>query len=454
VLLGGPPQNAVISSTAPTNPPNGLVWVEPINPIVDLFSPDTMTDASLWQWAGFGYGFPGLLISEVPEGIQADWNPAPGQAPGAGQLACAPLLAQPFVGHQMLAQMTVRVPTGSPDVRLTHAFTSSSAWVTEKDEDVTVAMNFIWTGGPLLFGPESTPAPAGGGVLVKSIHLYDLTSSPPSPMRVWDEAVQLWLPINDGLVQRAGDRMVGDLRFDTIDAASGQPTVTGLPTPVDATDAVPLGFLEAVISSLPDPGTGGGSLVVVDDIAPDSPATGLQWLDTARPDVAPFTVAVKGSSTVANAPVAGTWADAATWPTWAVNLPCNGLLVIDSTIQMRCTVASTVIAARVDMKQATDCQVIELTSQSLGIARLSDDTALDGYTTSEATQSVFVIQGIPDDGTGQIELGWSLWTSGAINTGQFVNGFSVCQFIPYGEQRIQILDLDAGSVTHFPGGTP
>jgi hypothetical protein len=242
---------AVISPQPPPNPRSGTVWVQPINPIVDLTSPDALTDDTFWSWAGFGYGYPGLSFTPEAGGMRVNWNPAPAQAPDHGQMACAPFTGNIYEGHQLLVQMTVNVPAGSPDIRLTHAFTSSSRWVTEKDQDITVSLPILWSPSMnRLIGPESA-APAGAGsVLVKDIHVYDLTTSPPSPMRVWDPNEQVWLPINDGLVQRAGDRMVGDLRFDTVDAANKQPTVTGLPTPTDDTDAVPLNFLQDALAAL------------------------------------------------------------------------------------------------------------------------------------------------------------------------------------------------------------
>ncbi|MGV0949369.1 MAG: hypothetical protein ACOYB3_01765 [Azonexus sp.] len=242
---------AVVSHNPPPSPRDGTVWVQPIDPIVDLLSPDALTEESFWSWAGFGYGYPGLSFTAEGGGMRLAWNPAPAQAPAAGQLGVAPFTGNIYDDHQLLVQMTVNVPAGSPDVRLTHAFTSSGPWITAKDQDVTVSLPILWASSmPRIIGPESTPAPAGGSVLVKDIHVYDLTVSPPSPLRVWSTTLGVWLPINDGLVQRAGDRMVGDLRFDTIDSANEQPTVTGLPTPTDSTDAVPFGFLTDSLDAL------------------------------------------------------------------------------------------------------------------------------------------------------------------------------------------------------------
>jgi len=454
VMLGGPPTYAYVGSSAPSDPPDGMLWVQPVDPIVDLASPILLTDTSVWSWAGFGYGYPGGTIAPVINGMQLDWNPTPDQNPTAGQLGCANITGETFDGHQMLAQMSVIVPAGMPDVRLTHAFTSSSAWITEKDTEATITLPFIWTPGMnKLFGPESTPAPPGGHVIVTDLHLFDLTSSPPSLMRVWSQTYGIWLPINDGLVQRAGDRMVGSLRFDTIDAETGQPTVTGLPTPVDITDAVPLGYLEGVIGALPDPGQGGVGLVIVDDTEPLDPETGLQWLDTSRPDVAAFTVAVKGSTSTATADgPSGVWTNNTTWPTWTLDIPCNGVLTVNSTILMRATDASTAIAARVNPRSWSGCEVTEITNGGYGIGRISDDTAVDNTPASAPTVSVFIITGIPDDSSGQIELGWLMWSSGSQGSGQYVYSFSMCDFVPYGNERMSVLDLNAGSVQHGFGG--
>jgi hypothetical protein len=280
-LLGGPPTYAFIGSTAPTSPKNGMIWVQPIDPIVDLFSPDVLTEPDAWAWVGFGYQWPGLSFIPEAQGMRLNWNPAPAQPGNGHQLGAAPFTGTAYANHQLLAQATVVVSLGSPDVRLAQAFTKSTDWITEKDTEVTVTMPIIWQDGMNKFiGIESQTNPGPGtSVLVKDIHLYDLTSSPPSPMRVWSEALNLWLPINDGLVQRAGDRMVGSLRFDTIDSAFGQPTVTGLPTPIDLTDAVPLGFLNDVIDNLPDPGTGTGALIVSETDPGDPGVLGAGWIN-------------------------------------------------------------------------------------------------------------------------------------------------------------------------------
>lgn len=446
-LLGGPPTYAYIGTNAPLNPPNGMIWVQPIDPIVDLFAPETITEPDAWQWAGFGYQFPGLSFVPEAQGMRLNWNPAPAQPGNGHQLGSAPFTGEAFDGHQLLAQATVVVGLGSPDVRLSQAFTASTAWITEKDVEVTVTLPILWqTGMVKNIGIESQTNPGPGtSVLVKDIHLFDLTSSPPSPMRVWSETLNLWLPINDGLVQRAGDRMVGSLRFDTIDSAFGQPTVTGLPTPFDLSDAVPYGFLIDALNSLPQPPTDPTSgLVVISDTEPVDPAVGLPWWDTSKPDVWPHTVVVSGPGGAAVPAVGnGVWAAVASWPKWQMEIPCNGLLKITSSMLVK-PPASATAASKVLYTGSDGCTVTDISRdvQSLDIGRVSVGSTVSVSDTSSVAHTLYSITDIPPGGSASIILAWFIYSS--IATGSsFRLPSAICEFIPYGDERVVFIDMEA-----------
>lgn len=436
VLLGGPPTYAFIGPDAPLDPPDGMLWVQPVNPIVDLMSPLVLTEPEVWTWAGFGYGYPGLDFVANLDGMRVGWNPAPAQNPTAGQLGCASISGETFVGHQMLAQMSVIVPAGMPNVRLTHAFTSSSDWITEKDTEATISLPFVWTAGMNKnIGPESAPAPSGGHVIVTDIHLFDLTSSPPSPMRVWSATYNLWLPINDGLVQRAGDRMVGSLRFDTVDAETGQPTVTGLPTPVDDTDAVPLGFLNAVIESLPDPGTGtgGGATMVVNDTAPVDPEVGQEWWDTSTVYQEPFTVIVDGNGITNFTVAAVTWSQPA-WDKVRLEIPCDGTLEIQHRVFARHATAGILLAERFDVESVNSLTITPevggSTNQSQG--RVVQAIAANAQYQNAVGFCQYEVTGVVDGAS--LLLSWYVYC-GAAN-GIFNSPYAIVKFTPYVSNRV------------------
>jgi hypothetical protein len=443
VLLGGPPTYAFIGPDAPLDPPDGMLWVQPVNPIVDLMSPLVLTEPSVWTWAGFGYGYPGLDFVADLDGMRVNWNPAPAQNPTAGQLGCASISGEAFVGHQMLAQMSVIVPSGSADVRLTHAFTSSSAWVTEKDTEVTISLPFVWTAGMNKYiGPESIPAPPGGHVIVTDIHLYDLTSSPPSPLRVWSATYNLWLPINDGLVQRAGDRMIGSLRFDTVDAETGQPTVTGLPTPVDDSDAVPLGFLNSVIEGLPDPGTGtgGGATMVVDDTAPLDPDVGQEWWDTATIYQEPFIVVVDGEQVAVATLGPTSWSQPA-WDKVSIEIPCDGVLEVTHRVFGRHTTAGALIASRMDVES-----VDGLTCTPLGSPGMNQGRAVQAIASNVQNHSLvgfytFTLTGVQPGAS--MLMAWYLYQ--AVAGGTFYTPYATIKFTPYISDRVTTVVMGSGS---------
>lgn len=414
-LLGGPPTYAYIGSTAPTSPKNGMIWVQPIDPIVDLFSPDVLTEPDAWAWVGFGYQWPGLSFIPEAQGMRLNWNPAPAQPGNGHQLGAAPFTGTAYKDHQLLAQATVVVSLGSPDVRLAQAFTKSTDWITEKDTEITVTMPILWQDGMNKFiGIESQTNPGPGtSVLVKDIHLYDLTSSPPSPMRVWSEALNLWLPINDGLVQRAGDRMVGSLRFDTIDSAFGQPTVTGLPTPIDLTDAVPLGFLNDVIDNLPDPGTGTGAFIVSDVDPGDPGVVGAGWINpnviATYPEV--FVFGWPSNGTALPVGNGGTYFAPAAWAKAQYTPPADGILTYSLSASVT---AATAVAVYLSLL-ADGAQV--------GQTLLASITTANGYIPLTVIGAIEVQEGV------SIELGPGVLSQTG-STATIARGSLVATFTP------------------------
>jgi hypothetical protein len=176
-----PSTRVTVSDTRPTGNNEGDWWIDPPDGLPNLLFSDAITNTARWAWAGFGYALPGLQVVAEADGMRLPWNPAPTTSPGATMFCFTdagsngnPLLAD----RQYLATAVVNVPAGSPDVRLTRGFTQSGQYTSVKDQDVTLTLLVSGTGGNG-FGIESTLAPPGGSVLVKSISLVDVTNDPP-----------------------------------------------------------------------------------------------------------------------------------------------------------------------------------------------------------------------------------------------------------------------------------
>jgi hypothetical protein len=294
-------------------------------------------------------------------------------------------------------------------------------------------------------------------------------------LKYWDAATQAWVPITTGaadFVKKIGDLMTGPLIIteDDPDAANGSQPLLQVIGKTDTSELVAssgdidtLSVLDLTIDQGSQPGyvwtatddVGHGAWVpltnitpvapsvVVSDDAPPLPSLGMQWWDTASPDVEPFTVVTKTPAASATGPVGAGWGYPTNWPTWIMEIPCNGILRVRSSVLGRSTAANVVVAAHVAVKSSANCAVDTVLAQQHEIGRWPVGVALTNDA-SLVAEKVFAITGIPDSGQGQVELAWELYQSAVtVGTGTFRLGSAICEFTPYQDERLTVIDLGA-----------
>lgn len=283
-------------------------------------------------------------------------------------------------------------------------------------------------------------------------------------LKWWDDVAKQWVTIAaaDGdYVRRAGDLMTGPLILQD-DGSNpvllnvvGQAEISALA--VNSAEAASLLAEALTIPTGAQPGyvwtatddQGHGMWiplasmpvtpsVIVSDTEPLNPAIGTQWWDTSRPDVEPFTVSVGFRSTASVfTPTTTAWTTSTPWPTWTVDVPCDGVFEVDHACQMSNTTANGVTATRVSVRSASGATVTQKDPVNQGQARLTGAT---GTGRSKMWgKDFYVVSGVPDGG-GTVEFGFDAYNSTA-STSTFLGPEAHMKFTPYGASRVVFLDL-------------
>lgn len=287
-------------------------------------------------------------------------------------------------------------------------------------------------------GTQWVLLPGGAGDFVK--RLGDIMSG---PLTITDDGSEnpnaLLLYVAGEMV--AGTAMASAVIADTV-VTSGIEIVDGAqPGYVwTATDDSGHGEWQPLTNITPGP-----AAVIFSDTAPQNPLVGMQWWDTSKPDVAPFAVYVKSPTNTVT--VGATSWTSSGWPSWTIDLPCDGLLKVTTSVLAKPGQGVTA-ACKAAVKSVAGCTVADLAATptpSYDIGRVSSPagtgTALVSDSSSVAT-AVFAVTGVPDDSTGTVELEWQVYSSGAAGC-QYRLASALCEFVPYANERTIVLDMGA-----------
>lgn len=284
-------------------------------------------------------------------------------------------------------------------------------------------------------GTQWVLLPGGAGDFVKRVG--DLMSG---PLTITDDGSEnpsaLLLYVAGEMV--AGTAQASAVLADTV-ATNGLVIVDGAQPGFvwTATDDVGNGEWQPLTNITPGP-----AAVVFSDTPPPIPVIGMQWWDTSTPDVAPHTVWVKSPPAGANSPVAAGWGPA-TWPTWIMEIPCDGLLTINSDVLARPNTANCTVAAKVSVRSESGLVATELVDHlSYNIGRISGTSTVNVSDSSARSTTALLLSSVDPSG-GTIELGWDLYCSTAVGTGAFRLGTAECRFEPYANERVVFVDLGA-----------
>jgi hypothetical protein len=164
-VVGPPGPGATLASIPPSNPDVGQIYIDKngLTGLTDLMAANNpATSTASWVAYAFGYDT-GVTFAIAGGGCTLTWTTT------GNHFAGLPIggLSQ---GEQYLAVARVRVPAGSPDVKLTVGYRTSSQPVTMKDVDVTVMLQFTSDSTSLSWGIEC--GGATGSVIVKELKVY------------------------------------------------------------------------------------------------------------------------------------------------------------------------------------------------------------------------------------------------------------------------------------------
>jgi hypothetical protein len=187
-----------------------------------------------------------------------------------------------------------------------------------------------------------------------------------------------------------------------------------------------------------------GSVKYIQDTEPTAPLTGDQWSDTSIVDVDDFyfdivsTAVSPYNAITAPSTVDGTFHDITGYDTFTVEVPCEGLLILDWQCLARVTTANSVIIFIVAAITDTNCTATDLTA-AIGLSQ-SRGNAVN--TSSEQTLNGgnrWLITAVGAEG-GTVEFQMQAALSTAASGGvryPYVRG----HFIPYGNERHIKLEL-------------
>jgi hypothetical protein len=177
-VIGPQGPGATLGSAPPSNPAVGAIYIDKngLTGLTDLMAASNpATSTANWLAYAFGYDT-GVTFAIAGGGCTITWTTT------GNHFAGIPLtgLSQ---GEQYLAMARVRVPAGSPDVKLTVGYRTSSQPVTMKDVDVTVMLQYTADATGLSWGIEC--GGATGTVIVKELKVYAVNQKG-YPEYYWD----------------------------------------------------------------------------------------------------------------------------------------------------------------------------------------------------------------------------------------------------------------------------
>ena len=175
---------ASISAGAPVSPIGGQMFFDSANftgltDLLESSNPGTSTA----NWTAYGYGYDtACTFSLAGGGVTLTGG-------GAGSHFAGINVGGLSAGESYFAQLTIQVPTGSPDVRFTVGYRTSGHLLKIKDQDVTLALAFTADGTAAPFGVEFS---GFGPVVVKSMKLWVLNQRG-YPTYIWDAVTSTWI---------------------------------------------------------------------------------------------------------------------------------------------------------------------------------------------------------------------------------------------------------------------
>jgi hypothetical protein len=177
-VVGPQGPGATLANTPPASPQVGAIFIDKngLTGLTDLMAAKNPT-TSTTNWVAYAFGYDtGVTFSVAGGGVTCTWTTTGNHFAG---IALSGLLQ----GEQYLAVARVRVPAGSPDVKLTVGYRTSSQSVTMKDVDVTVMLQFTADSTGLSWGIEC--GGATGSVIVKELKVYAVNQKG-YPEYYWD----------------------------------------------------------------------------------------------------------------------------------------------------------------------------------------------------------------------------------------------------------------------------
>lgn len=256
---------------------------------------------------------------------------------------------------------------------------------------------------------------AGADLDIDSIEIYRLDSSVKVPMGIVATAVQAEVGTFDNL--RAGGSLVKEPTAEEL-AAGG---VDGW---VLTSDAVGEGTWQR-----------GPSPLVPGVDPPPNPGIGDIWWDLSRPYVEPFYTEVKSSGTTTYTIPAGGSAQVSGWDTWSIDVPCNGIFVVEFSAYLRPATADGYAIYFPAIKDATDCTAASTDATTQGYARVTSAAAAAGYFNARGRHVILVTDVAPGGGT--IEFCHMAAASGTGN--MLYNPRASYLFLPYMNERYTVL---------------
>lgn len=150
---------------------------------------------------------------------------------------------------------------------------------------------------------------------------------------------------------------------------------------------------------------------------PENPRPGDLWFDKNR-DFEEMIWRINPANAAETTPANATsvWTQAATLETFTIDIPCNGILLIDYSVFLRIGTAGTIIAFRIMPKSANGCTATSYDNNNtfFNQARLAGPTVM-ASDAKFSGQDEYQITGVEITTGASIEFSWQFYNSGAGN---------------------------------------